>query len=203
MSQGTPACPGSCASTSASKSRRGRTRGSVWRRSWVWVQDHFDLDYTVMRTKEAMLLKPHPDTTEELSKELCNLFTNETFMQNKKNRSKLTVNHATGSLSFQHTRACMKNLDSDQINPAELYKKNYTNKDGVLTSKRAREMYERMDSFQRQCDLERNTYTEIEHQLAKARDEIEAKKAAREKDLQEFTKKQVEMEATLRDHCEE
>ncbi|KAB1223466.1 G-type lectin S-receptor-like serine/threonine-protein kinase RLK1 [Morella rubra] len=29
------------------------------------------------------------------------------------------------------TRACMKNLNSGKINPAELYKKNYTNKDGV------------------------------------------------------------------------
>ncbi|KAB1221417.1 hypothetical protein CJ030_MR2G013141 [Morella rubra] len=41
------------------------------------------------------------------------------------------------------------------------------------------------------------------HQLAKARDEIEAMRAAREKDLQEFAKKQAEMEATLRDHREE
>ncbi|KAB1222737.1 hypothetical protein CJ030_MR2G026831 [Morella rubra] len=201
------------------------------------VLDHFDLDYTrhedvrtVVETmmtarrmhrnrmhayfkkfpsKEAALLKPHPDTTEEQWKELCDLFTSEAFMkrseQNKKNRSKLTVNHAAGSRSFQRTRACM----------------------------------ERMDAFQRKCDLEGKTYTEIEvyseilgkksgyvwglgravkplpsstlttqssdlqHQLAKARDEIEAMRAAREKDLQEFAKKQVEMEATLRDHREE
>ncbi|KAB1220360.1 hypothetical protein CJ030_MR3G009820 [Morella rubra] len=103
-------------------------------------------------SKEAALLKPHPDTTEEQWKELCDLFTSEAFMkrseQNKKNRSKLTVNHAAGSRSFQRTRACM-------------------------------------------------------HQLAKARDEIEAMRAAREKDLQEFVKKQAEMEATLRDHREE
>ncbi|KAB1213389.1 hypothetical protein CJ030_MR5G003541 [Morella rubra] len=124
MSQGTPACPSSCASTSASKRGRGRTRG-----------DHFDLDYTrhedvrtVVETmmtarrthrnrmhayfkkfpsKEAALLKPHPDTTEEQWKELCDLFTSEAFMkrseQNKKNRSKLTVNHAAGSRSFQRT----------------------------------------------------------------------------------------------------
>ncbi|KAB1200208.1 putative disease resistance RPP13-like protein 1 [Morella rubra] len=104
------------------------------------MQDHFDLDYTrqedvrtVVETmmtarrthhnwmhayfkkfpsKEAALLKPHPDTTEEQWKELCDLFTNEAFMkrseQNKKNRSKLTVNHAAGSRSFQRTRACMK-----------------------------------------------------------------------------------------------
>ncbi|KAB1205747.1 hypothetical protein CJ030_MR7G028068 [Morella rubra] len=81
---------------------------------------------------------------------------------------------------------------------------------------------ERMDAFQRQCDLKGKTYTEIDvyseilgkklgyiwrlgpavkpppsltlttqssdlqHQLAKARDEIEAMRAAREKDLQEF-----------------
>ncbi|KAB1207157.1 hypothetical protein CJ030_MR7G011478 [Morella rubra] len=68
-------------------------------------------------SKEAALLKRHPDTTEEQWKELCDLFTSETFM----------------------------------------------------------------------------------HQLAKARDEIEAMRAAREKDLQEFEKKQAEMEATLRD----
>ncbi|KAB1219445.1 hypothetical protein CJ030_MR3G001072 [Morella rubra] len=164
-------------------------------------------------SKEAALLKPHPDTTEEQWKELCDLFTSEAFMkrseQNKKNRSKLTVNHAAGSRSFQRTRACMKNQESGNINPAELYKKNYTNKDGIWTSEGAREIYERMDAFQRQCDLEGKTYTEIEvyseilgkksgyvrglgravkpspsstlttqssdlqHQLAKARDEIE------------------------------
>ncbi|KAB1220349.1 hypothetical protein CJ030_MR3G009809 [Morella rubra] len=257
MSQGTPACPSSCASTSASKRGRGRTRG-----------DQFDLDYTrhedvrtVVETmmtarrmhrnrmhayfkkfpsKEAALLKPHPDTQKNSgrsyaicspAKHLCE--------QNKKNRSKLTVNHAAGSRSFQRTRACMKNQESGNINPAELYKKNYTNKDGIWTSEGAREIYERMDAFQRKCDLEGKTYTEIEvyseilgkksgyvrglgravkpppsstlttqssdlqHQLAKARDEIEVMRAAREKDLQEFAKKQAEMEATLRDHREE
>ncbi|KAB1215593.1 hypothetical protein CJ030_MR4G001643 [Morella rubra] len=86
ISQGTPACPSSCASTSASK------------------QDHFDLDYT-----------RHEDKNQ-----------------------------------------------SSNINPAELYKKNYTNKDGIWTSEGAREIYERMDAFQRQCDLEGKTYTEIE-----------------------------------------
>ncbi|KAB1203056.1 hypothetical protein CJ030_MR8G023485 [Morella rubra] len=158
------------------------------------VLDHFDLDYTrhedvrtVVETmmtarrthrnrmhayfkkfpsKEAALLKPHPDTTEEQWKELCDLFTSEAFMkrseQNKKNRSKLTVNHAAGSRSFQRTRACMKNQESGNINPAELYKKNYTNKDGIWTSEGAREIYERMDAFQRKCDLEGKTYTEIE-----------------------------------------
>ncbi|KAB1228133.1 hypothetical protein CJ030_MR4G013735 [Morella rubra] len=107
------------------------------------MQDHFDLDYTrqedvrtVVETmmmarrthrnrmhayfkkflsKEAALLKPHPDTTEEQWKELCDLFTSEAFMkrseQNKKNRSKLTVNHAAGSRSFQRTRACMPQGD--------------------------------------------------------------------------------------------
>ncbi|KAB1215063.1 hypothetical protein CJ030_MR4G018553 [Morella rubra] len=218
-------------------------------------RDHFDLDYTrhedvrtVVETmmtarrthrnrmhayfkkfpsKEAALLKPHPDTTEEQWKELCDLFTSEAFMkrseQNKKNRSKLTVNHAAGSRSFQRTRACMKNQESGNINPAELYKKNYTNKDGIWTSEGAREIYERMDAFQRQCDLEGKTYTEIEvyseilgkksgyvrglgravkpppsstlttqssdlqHQLAKARDEIEAMRAAREKALPSST----------------
>ncbi|KAB1226210.1 hypothetical protein CJ030_MR1G023583 [Morella rubra] len=64
--------------------------------------DHFDLDYTRQEDKRSE--------------------------QNKKNRSKLTVNHAAGSRSFQRTRACM----------------------------------ERMDAFQRQCDLEGKTYTEIE-----------------------------------------
>ncbi|KAB1199742.1 hypothetical protein CJ030_MR0G014440 [Morella rubra] len=140
-------------------------------------RDHFDLDYTrhedvrtVVETmmtarrthrnrmhayfkkfpsKEAALLKPHPDTTEEQWKELCDLFTSEAFMkrseQNKKNRSKLTVNHAAGSRSFQRTRACMKNQESGNINPAELYKKNYTNKDGIWTSEGAREIYKQAE----------------------------------------------------------
>ncbi|KAB1225072.1 hypothetical protein CJ030_MR1G005399 [Morella rubra] len=70
------------------------------------VLDHFDLTTPVMRTvvetmmtarrthrnrmhayfkkfpsKEAALLKPHPDTTEEQWKELCDLFTSEAFME--------------------------------------------------------------------------------------------------------------------------
>ncbi|KAB1227969.1 hypothetical protein CJ030_MR1G005024 [Morella rubra] len=157
------------------------------------VLDHFDLDYTrqedvrtVVETmmtarrthrnrmhayfkkfpsKEAALLKPHPDTTEEQWKELCDLFTSEAFMkrseQNKKNRSKLTVNHAAGSRSFQRTRACMKNQESGksilQSCIKELYKQRW-----IWTSEGAREIYEWMDAFQCQCDLEGKTYTEIE-----------------------------------------
>ncbi|KAB1220885.1 hypothetical protein CJ030_MR3G022597 [Morella rubra] len=112
----------------------------------------------------------------------------------------------------------MKNSRKRNINPAELYKKNYTNKDGIWTSEGAREIYEQMDAFQRQCDLEGKSYIEIEVYSeilgkksgyvrglgrARTRDEIEAMRAAREKDLQEFAKKQAEMEATLRDHREE
>ncbi|KAB1228182.1 hypothetical protein CJ030_MR5G008779 [Morella rubra] len=134
ISQGTPACPSSCASTSASKFGRGRTRG-----------DHFDLDYTrhvrtVVETmmtahrmhrnrmhayfkkfpsKEAALLKPHPDTTKTV--------------------------------------------------------------EGVMRSVH-----------------QRSIYGHLQHQLAKARDEIKVMRAAREKDLQEFVKKQAEMEATLK-----
>ncbi|KAB1223635.1 hypothetical protein CJ030_MR2G023039 [Morella rubra] len=140
----------------------------------VLIWNHFDLDYTLQKnvrtvvetimiarrmhrnqmhahfkkfqSKEAALLKSYLDTMEKQWKELCVLFTNDLREQNKKNRSKLTVNHAAGSRSFQRTRACM---------------------------------------------------------LAKARDEIEAMRAAREKDLQEFAKKQAEMEPMLRDQCEE
>ncbi|KAB1212556.1 hypothetical protein CJ030_MR5G006250 [Morella rubra] len=192
----------------------------------ISTSDHFNLDYThrkdvrtVVETmmtacrthhnrmhtyfkklpsKVAALLKPHPDTTEEQGTELCDLFTNEAFM---------------------------KNPDSGKINPAELYKMNYTNKDGIWALEGARKIY---------CDLEGKTYTEIEvyskilgkksgfvlrlgrgvkpvpssnlptqssdlqHQLAKARDEIKVMRVAREKDLQDFTKKQAEMEAMLR-----
>ncbi|KAB1219359.1 hypothetical protein CJ030_MR3G001158 [Morella rubra] len=133
-------------------------------------------------SKEAALLKPHLDTTEEQWKELCDLFTSEAFM---------------------------KNQESGNINPAELYKKNYTNKDGIWTSEGEREIYERMDAFQRRAVKPPPSSTlttqssDLQHQLAKARDEIEAMRAAREKDLQEFAKKQAEMEATLRDHREE
>ncbi|KAB1203349.1 hypothetical protein CJ030_MR8G016494 [Morella rubra] len=206
MSQGTPACPSSCASTSTSKRGRGRTRGVGLEKSLgsgfgskklsvhipkgecggvsstaatlstkIGMLDHFDLDYT-----------RHEDKRSE---------------QNKKNRSKLTVNHAAGSRSFQRTRACMKNQESGEINPAELYKKNYTNKDGFGPRK------EREKFMTAVKPLPSSTLTtqssDLQHQLAKARDEIEAMRAAREKDLQEFAKKQAEMEATLRDHREE
>ncbi|KAB1213361.1 hypothetical protein CJ030_MR5G003569 [Morella rubra] len=108
----------------------------------IVVHDHFDLDYTCQKdvrtgvetmmkvhrmhrnrmhayfkkfpSKEAALLKPHPDTMEKQWKELCDLYTSKAFMkrreQNKKNRSKLTVNHDAGSRSFQRTRACMQQL---------------------------------------------------------------------------------------------
>ncbi|KAB1212949.1 hypothetical protein CJ030_MR5G001871 [Morella rubra] len=132
------------------------------------VLDHFDLDYTRQEDKRSE--------------------------QNKKNRSKLTV----GSRSFQRTRACMKNQESGEINPAELYKKNYTNKDGIWTSEGAREIYDAVKPPPSSTLTTQSS--DLQHQLAKARDEIEAMRAAREKDLQEFAKKQAEMEATLRDH---
>ncbi|KAB1212608.1 hypothetical protein CJ030_MR5G022575 [Morella rubra] len=194
-----------------SKRGRGRTRG-----------DHFDLDYTcqedVRTVVETMMTarQTHRNRKHAYFKKF-----QKRSEQNKKNRSKLTVNHAAGSRSFQRTRACMKNQESGEINPAELYKRIIQTK-MVWTSEGAREIYERMDAFQRQCDLEGKTYTklktavkpppsstlttqssDLQHQLAKARDEIEAMRAAREKDLQEFVKKQAEMEATLRDHREE
>ncbi|KAB1206330.1 hypothetical protein CJ030_MR7G011823 [Morella rubra] len=178
--------------------------------------DHFDLDYTrqedvrtVVETmmtarrkhcnrmhayfkkfpsKEAALLKPHPNIEEEQWKELCNLFrVKHLCKQNKKNRSKLTMNHAAGLRSFQRTQVSMKNQESGEINPVKLYKKNYTNKDGVWTSEGARKIY----------------FIYFNVFASEARDEIEAMRAAREKDLQEFVKKQAKMEATLRDHREE
>ncbi|KAB1221406.1 hypothetical protein CJ030_MR2G013130 [Morella rubra] len=118
--------------------------------------DHFDLDYTCQEdvrtvvetmmmarrthrnqmhvyfkkflSKEVALLKPHlvpRKNNEGVMRSVHQRSIYETSEQNKKNRSKLTVNHAAGSRSFQRTRACM----------------------------------ERMDAFQRQCDLEGKTYT--------------------------------------------
>ncbi|KAB1205739.1 hypothetical protein CJ030_MR7G028076 [Morella rubra] len=96
----------------------------------------------------------------------------------------------------------------------ELYKKNYTNKDGVWTSEGAREIYilGKKSGYVRglghavkpppSSPLTTQS-SDLQHQLAKARDEIEVMRFAREKDLQEFAKKQAEMEATLRDHREE
>ncbi|KAB1220484.1 Glutamate receptor 2.4 [Morella rubra] len=134
-----------------------------------FVKDHFDLDYTrhedvrtVVETmmtarrthrnrmhayfkkfpsKEAALLKRTliPQKNSGRSYAICSP-AKHLCEQNKKNRSKLTVNHAAGSHSFQRTRACMKNQESGNINPAELYKKNYTNKDGIWTSEGAREI---------------------------------------------------------------
>ncbi|KAB1226443.1 Protein FLC EXPRESSOR [Morella rubra] len=135
-------------------------------------EDYFDLDYTRQEdkfpSKEAALLKSHPDTTKNSKKSygICSP-TKHLCEQNKKNRSKLTVNHAAGSYSFQRTRACMKNLEAAK-------------------------------SIQQSC-IRRI----MQHRLAKARDEIEAMRATREKYLQEFTKKEAEMEVTLRDHHEE
>ncbi|KAB1223031.1 hypothetical protein CJ030_MR2G001910 [Morella rubra] len=208
MSQGTPACPSSCASPFASKRERGRTRRVDLEKSLgsgttstftTLVKGRKDGDrdnddgmsnalqpdacvFQEVPSKKAALLKPTliPQKNSGRSYAICSL-AKHLCEQNKKNRSKLTVNHAAGSRLFQRTRACMKNQDNGEINPSR---------------------DERMDAFQRQCDLEGKTYTEIEHQLAKARDEIEAMRA-REKVLQEFAKKQAEMEATLWDHRKE
>ncbi|KAB1224258.1 hypothetical protein CJ030_MR2G019259 [Morella rubra] len=134
----------------------------------VVVHDHFDLDYTCQEdvrtvvetmmtarrthynrmhayfkkfpSKEAALLKPHPDTTK------------------KSGRSYAIYSPA------KHLWTAVKPPPSS-----------------TLTTQSS----------------------DLQHQLAKARDEIEAMRAAREKDLQEFAKKQAEMEATLRDYREE
>ncbi|KAB1221399.1 hypothetical protein CJ030_MR2G013123 [Morella rubra] len=57
-------------------------------------------------------------------------------------------------------------------------------------------------TFSLSCGLVTVLFDTGAHQLAKARDEIEAMRAAREKDFQEFVNKQAEMEATLLDHHE-
>ncbi|KAB1208201.1 hypothetical protein CJ030_MR7G012942 [Morella rubra] len=146
-------------------------------------------------SKEAALLKPHPDTTEEQWKELCDLFTSEAFMkrseQNKKNRSKLTVNHAAGSRSFQRT-----SLHGKTYTEIEVYSEILGKKSGYVRGLGRAVKPPPSSTLTTQS-------SDLQHQLAKARDEIEAMRAAREKDLQEFAKKQAEMEATLRDHREE
>ncbi|KAB1206564.1 hypothetical protein CJ030_MR7G015969 [Morella rubra] len=150
MSQGTPACPSSYASTSASKQGEGLIPISV--NKWVDVPaevKEYIMDRVLKRSE-----------------------------QNKKNRSKLTVNHATGSRSFQRTRACMKNKKAAI---------------SILQSCIKRIIQTKMGFGPRK---EREKFI-------KGKDEIEAMRAAREKDLQEFAKKQAEMEATLRDHREE
>ncbi|KAB1225383.1 hypothetical protein CJ030_MR1G015677 [Morella rubra] len=134
ISQGMSACPSSCAYHFDLDYTRQEDVRTVVETMMTARRTHATECMRILKSSRVkrQLLKPHPDTTEEQWKELCDLFTSEAFMkrseQNKKNRSKLTVNHAAGSRSFQRTRACM----------------------------------ERMDAFQRQCDLEGKTYTEIE-----------------------------------------
>ncbi|KAB1222919.1 hypothetical protein CJ030_MR2G013591 [Morella rubra] len=121
-------------------------------------RDHFDLDYTHQED-------PHPDTMEEQWKELCDLFTSEAFMkrseQNKKNRSKLTVNHAAGSCSFQRTRACMKNQESGKSILQSCIRRIIQTK-MVFGPRKEREKFMNGWMPSSQCDLEGKTYTEIE-----------------------------------------
>ncbi|KAB1226899.1 hypothetical protein CJ030_MR1G011760 [Morella rubra] len=192
MSQGTQACPSSC--------------------------NHFDLDFTCQEdvrtmvetvktahrthrnqmhayfkkflSKEAASLKPYPDSTEEQRTKLCVLFTREAFLkrseQNKINRSKLTVNNAAGSCSFLRTRACIVVAKSIQQSCIR----------GTLQTKMVFGPQNEREKFM-------NGWMPSSASLAKTRDEIEAMRATREKYLQDFTKKQAEMEATLRDYSEE
>ncbi|KAB1209529.1 hypothetical protein CJ030_MR6G002436 [Morella rubra] len=123
------------------------------------MEDHFDHDYThqedVKTVVKTMMTacrthrnQMHAYFKKFLSKEAALL---KPTLIPKKNNGR---SYAICSLT--------KHYESSEINSVELYKKNYTNKDGVWTSKGAREIYERMDAFQCQCDLEGKTYTEIE-----------------------------------------
>ncbi|KAB1223226.1 hypothetical protein CJ030_MR2G002974 [Morella rubra] len=118
--------------------------------------------------------------------------------QNKKNRSKLTVNHAAGSRSFQRTRACMRQRDLERksYTEIEVYSEILGKKSGYVQG------LGRVVKPPPSSTLTTQS-SDLQHQVAKSRDEIEAMRAVREKDLQEFAKKQAEMEATLRDHREE
>ncbi|KAB1227098.1 hypothetical protein CJ030_MR1G028219 [Morella rubra] len=91
------------------------------------VLDHFDLDYTRQEDKRSK--------------------------QNKKNISKLTVNHAAGSRSFQRTRACMKNQESGNINPAELYKRIIQTKMGFEPRKEREKFIVRGSTLKGQKDM--------------------------------------------------
>ncbi|KAB1212346.1 hypothetical protein CJ030_MR5G025114 [Morella rubra] len=280
--------PSSCASTSASKRGRGSTCGVGLEKSlgsgsksgkllsanapeevkqYIMdrVLDHFDLDNTRQEdvrtkfpSKETVLLKPHPNTTEEQWKELCDLFTSEAFMkrseQNKKNRLKLTVNYAAGSCSFQLTRACMEPFHAALSSKVRGIILHCLLRQMTSTSKRGRDrtrgvsMEKSLQSGsgsgklsmhipEGECggvsstaatlstkigmlvrglilisvnkwanvpvEVKEYVMDQVLHQLAKARDEIETMRDAREKELQEFVKKQAKMETTLRDHREE
>ncbi|KAB1212440.1 hypothetical protein CJ030_MR5G003794 [Morella rubra] len=68
-----------------------------------------------------------------------------------------------GALVRQHVPfETKKNLESDEISPALLYKKTHTNKDGMWTSEDARENFEKMEALQLQHESEGKSYTEVE-----------------------------------------
>ncbi|KAB1220620.1 hypothetical protein CJ030_MR3G009430 [Morella rubra] len=89
---------------------------------------------------------------------VCDLFASEEFQRrsaiNKENRAKLKIVHTSGARSFQR-----KNLESDEISPALLYKKTHTNKDDMWTSEDARENFEKMEALQLQHESEGKSYT--------------------------------------------
>ncbi|KAB1209483.1 hypothetical protein CJ030_MR6G018862 [Morella rubra] len=98
---------------------------------------------------------------------ICELFSTEEFQRrsenNLQNRVKLTVAHNSGSRSFQHTLAMMvmssiiqKESETDQNNPALLYKKMHANMDGVWTS------VEKMKALQLEHESEGRSFIDLQ-----------------------------------------
>ncbi|KAB1222859.1 hypothetical protein CJ030_MR2G018635 [Morella rubra] len=110
---------------------------STMNRAYRTYKNRIFQHYSVFNSKEEALEHLYPDMNKEEWTRVCDLFASEEFQRrsaiNKENRAKLKIVHTSG---------VRKNLESEEISPALLYKKTHTNKDDMWTSEDARKNFE-------------------------------------------------------------
>ncbi|KAB1226496.1 hypothetical protein CJ030_MR1G014078 [Morella rubra] len=103
----------------------------------------------------------------EMWTKLCNIFADPRYEGkseiNRRNRSKLTVYHTTGTKSFARKRhELLGAVHIDEVGPADLYAASHKRKNGEWICDAARMNFEKMMEVEAQATMEGRTLTDVE-----------------------------------------
>ncbi|KAB1226514.1 hypothetical protein CJ030_MR1G018144 [Morella rubra] len=125
------------------------------------------MHYKKFPTKEEALKNPHEQVEPKMWTKLCNIFADPRYEGkseiNRRNRSKLTVYHTTGTKSFARKRhELLGAVHIDEVGPADLYAASHKRKNGEWICDAARMNFEKMMEVAAQATMEGRTLTDVE-----------------------------------------
>ncbi|KAB1223860.1 hypothetical protein CJ030_MR2G000490 [Morella rubra] len=128
------------------------------------------MHYKKFPTKEEALKNPHEQVEPEMWTKLCNIFADPRYEGkseiNRRNRSKLTVYHTTGTKSFARKRhELLGAVHIDEVGPADLYAASHKRKNGEWICDAARMNFEKMMEVTAQAIMEGRMLTNVEKKI--------------------------------------